>query len=118
MAREILSKRNFFDFESPDSAINMFHCAFKSHGLECTSVSTAATLEQVTSPLLPLPLRIRISAAIIFDEQYACPTSIDATPSGGARRFSVCKQTVSYFTTCKIDFLKVRNSNYLEKRKE
>jgi hypothetical protein len=27
MAREILSKRNFFDFESPDSAINMFHCA-------------------------------------------------------------------------------------------
>jgi hypothetical protein len=35
MAREILSKRNFFDFESPDSAINMFHCALKSHGLEC-----------------------------------------------------------------------------------
>jgi hypothetical protein len=27
MAREILSKRNFFDFESPDSAINRFHCA-------------------------------------------------------------------------------------------
>jgi hypothetical protein len=49
---------------------------------------------------------------------YACPTSIDATSSGGARRFSVCKQTVSYLTTCKIDFLKVRNSNYLEKRKE
>jgi hypothetical protein len=28
MAREILSKRNFFDFESPDSAITRFPMTF------------------------------------------------------------------------------------------
>jgi hypothetical protein len=62
MAREILSKRNFFDFESPDSAINMFHCAFKSHGLECTSVSIATPTVTIAHP--------NLSGHLIFDEQY------------------------------------------------
>jgi hypothetical protein len=74
------------------------HCSFLR--LQINAVSVTKT--EVYTILQPLSLPFII--------ENLSPTSIDARPSGGARRFTVCKQPISYLMTCKIGFLNVINS--------
>jgi hypothetical protein len=55
MAREILSKRNFFDFESPDSAISLFPQYSFSRKFEC-SVNVQTLWYQISTNFKKFPL--------------------------------------------------------------
>jgi hypothetical protein len=58
MAREILSKRNLFDFESPDSAISRFPSKNCFYGYKNVFISNSWP---VTNKVLLIELKIRVT---------------------------------------------------------